>query len=167
MSLLLLVVSLLVIFLSKFLYSIIWLPLRIQNHFRRQGIRGPSYRPIFGNTAEIRRITAKAHSKSMPFEHDVLKRITPFYYEWSPIYGKNFLCWFGSVPRLTISDPDMIKEVLVNTSGSFDRAQFNPLVNIFFGQGLLTLIGEKWAFHRKIANQAFRVEQVKVNVLLL
>ncbi|POO03137.1 Cytochrome P450, E-class, group I [Trema orientale] len=161
MNLLPLVVSLLVIFLSKFLYSVIWVPLRLQSHFRKQGIGGPAYRLIYGNTTEVHRITAKAHSKPMPFDHKVLKRVTPFYYEWSPIYGKNFLWWFGSVPRLTISDPDMIKEVLMNTSGSFDRAPFNPVAKTFFGQGLLALAGEKWAFHRKIANQAFRVEQVK------
>ena len=168
MNLQLLVVSLLVIFLSKFLYSVIWVPLRIQNHFRKQGIRGPTNRPIFGNTAEVHRITAKAHSKPMPFDdHEVLKRVTPFYYEWSPIYGKSFVYWFGSVPRLTISDPDMIKEVLMNTSGVFDRAPFSPLVKVFFGQGLLSLTGEKWGFHRKIANQAFRIEQVKVITLPL
>lgn len=163
MNLLLLVVSLFAIFLWKFLHSVIWVPLRIQNHFRKQGIRGPAYRPIIGNTAEMNRIKARVLSKSKPFDHkNVRERVIPFYHEWSPIYGKNFLCWFGSMPRLVGSDPEMIKEVLSNTSGSFDRTPFNPSVKLFLGQGLITLSGQKWAFHRKIANRAFRLEQVKV-----
>ncbi|XP_024027744.1 cytochrome P450 734A1 [Morus notabilis] len=156
-----LVVSLFAIFLWKFLHSVIWVPLRIQNHFRKQGIRGPAYRPIFGNTAEMNRIKARVLGKSKGFDHDILQRVTPFYHEWSPMYGKTLLCWFGSMPRLVISDPEMIKEVLTDTSGAFDRTPWNPSVKLFFGQGLLALAGDQWAFHRKIANRAFRSEQVK------
>ena len=62
-----------------------------------------------------------------------------------------------------MSDPVAIKDVLTRTDGSFDRARFNPLVEIFFGRGLIgLLVGDTWTFHRKIANKAFRTEQVKV-----
>ncbi|XP_015884580.3 cytochrome P450 734A1 [Ziziphus jujuba] len=162
MNFLLLVLLFLAIFsLLKVLHSVIWVPLRIQNHFRKQGIRGPGYRSIFGNTAEVRSITARALSKPMALEHDIVHRVTPHNYEWSAIYGKTFMFWFGTTPRLVISDPDVIKEVLMNTGHVYEKTGFGPTAKLFFGDGLLTLVGDKWAFHRKITNYAFRTEQVK------
>ena len=170
-NLLLLIGILVVLLILKFLYSVIWVPLRLQAHFRRQGLRGPPYRPIFGNTAEMSRIKDRALSKSkgsIDFDHDIIERVTPFYHEWLPVYGKALVCWFGSTPRVVVSDPVAIKDVLTRTDGSFDRARFNPLVEIFFGRGLIgLLVGDTWTFHRKIANKAFRTEQVKVRNLYI
>ncbi|KAB1220560.1 hypothetical protein CJ030_MR3G015813 [Morella rubra] len=157
----LLVAVIVLVVLLKFLYSSIWVPWRIQRHFRKQGIRGPAYRPVIGNSAEIRRIYAETQSEPMQFEHDIVRRAAPFYYRWSGMYGKNFLYWFGSTPRLAISDPDMIKEVLTNTTGAFDKIRHNPLATLLFGEGLVGLSGEKWAIHRRITNQAFLMERVK------
>ncbi|XVE94747.1 hypothetical protein REPUB_Repub02eG0035700 [Reevesia pubescens] len=161
--LILVFIAFLCIFLLKFVYSIIWIPWRIQNHFNKQGVTGPGYRPIFGNSAEIRRLFAEALSKPAPLHHhDVLHRVAPFYHRWSSMYGNPFLYWFGSNPRLGISDPDMIKEVAMNTgNGSFDKIAYNPMSRMLFGQGLVGLKGEEWAFHRRIANQAFSMERVK------
>ncbi|XP_022936841.1 cytochrome P450 734A1 [Cucurbita moschata] len=155
------VAALLLTILLKFLYSTFWLPWRFQIHFRKQGIKGPPYRPIIGNSTDIRRLFAEAQSKPIPFHHDILSRALPFYFRWSGEYGKTFLYWFGSKPRLAISDPDLIKEVLVNTHGSFRRIQFNPQAKLLFGEGLLGLDGEKWVARRRIANQAFNIERIK------
>ncbi|XVF36137.1 hypothetical protein REPUB_Repub19eG0032600 [Reevesia pubescens] len=75
--------------------------------------------------------------------------------------GKPLLYWFGSKPRLGISDPHMIKEITMNTGGSFDEIGFNPMTRTLFGQGLVGLKREEWAFHRRIANKAFSMEIVK------
>ncbi|GLT92154.1 hypothetical protein SLE2022_100060 [Rubroshorea leprosula] len=157
-----LAVIFLFICLLRFLYSVLWVPWRIQTHFRKQGIRGPGYRPIFGTIAQVRRLDAEARSKPIPLDHhDVVRRVIPFFHTWSRIYGNTFLYWFGSTPRLTITDPDMIKEITMNTYGSFDKIGKNPLAKVLFSQGLVGLTGEKWAFHRRIANQAFSMERVK------
>ncbi|GMI91242.1 cytochrome P450, family 721, subfamily A, polypeptide 1 [Hibiscus trionum] len=146
----------------KFVYSVLWLPWRIQTHFKRQGVRGPGYRPIFGNTAEIQRLFKEAMLKSAPVgHHDILHRVAPFHHRWSGMYGTPFLYWFGTKPRLGISDPDMIKEVAMNTNGSFGKVRHNPMAKMLFGQGLVGLAGEEWAVHRRIANQAFNMEIVK------
>lgn len=99
---------------------------------------------------------------SPQIDHDVAQFASPFYHRWSSMYGKTFLYWFGPTPRLAIADPDMIKEVLMNTSGSFMRKPFNPSTKMLFGQGLVGLDGDKWALHRRIVNQAFNMERVKV-----
>ncbi|KAF2324526.1 hypothetical protein GH714_015055 [Hevea brasiliensis] len=138
-------------------------PLRIQHHFKKQGIIGPKYRPITGNTAEIRRLYVEAQSKkTLGLNHDVLHRVAPFHYHWSRKHGKMYVYWFGARPRLAISNLDVIKEVLMNTGGgSFKRVEQNPQAKQLFGEGLVGLEGEKWAFHRRIANQAFNMERVK------
>ncbi|CAI0436982.1 unnamed protein product [Linum tenue] len=159
-------------FLLKFAHSVIWLPFAIQRHFKNQGISGPGYRPITGNSAEIRSLFARAarsKPKSTPaaaaggfFHHrDVVARVSPFYHEWSRAYGKSFLYWFGLRPRLAVTSPEVIKEVLLNTGGSFGKVRLNPLSKLLFGEGLIGLAGDKWALHRRITNQAFNMERVK------
>lgn len=138
----------------------IYLPLKFEKHFRKQGIRGPGYRLIYGNTEEIKQKISEAESKSIPFNHNILHRIAPHYYNWSAVYGKTFLWWFGSKPRLAISDPDIIKGLFINKA--VDKVEFDPQTKQLFGQGVVGLRGEQWALHRKIANQAFNMEVVKV-----
>ncbi|MFS7892630.1 putative cytochrome P450 [Helianthus anomalus] len=151
-------------FIFTILFKYIWIPLRIQLHFRRQGVKGPGYRPIFGNPAGIqRRMFAEAESsRSVSFNHEgVVERVMPQYYNWSKVYGDTFLYWFGSKARLALSDPDMIKEILVNESGSFGKIRFDPALKLLFGDGLVALEGERWGVHRRIANKAFSMERVK------
>ncbi|KAK2982185.1 hypothetical protein RJ640_009437 [Escallonia rubra] len=110
----------------------------------------------------MRRLTSEAESKSKPFNHDSLHRVAPHYHEWAEMYGKTFLYWFGVKPRLTLADPDSIKEVLPNsTSGSFDKLGFNSLSEMLFGRGLAGLKGKTWVVRRKLASQAFNMEVVK------
>ncbi|KAK8470694.1 hypothetical protein PHAVU_003G033200 [Phaseolus vulgaris] len=156
-------VALLVFYTLKFLYTNLWVPRRTERHFKRQGIGGPGYRPIVGNSSEIRRLYEEAKSEATPsFEHDnILRRVVPFYERWSRAHGKTFLYWFGSTPRLAITEPDMVKEVLTNTRGEYEKVPFNPQSKLLFGQGLVGLEGQQWALHRRIINLAFNVELVK------
>ncbi|KAL0432433.1 UNVERIFIED_CONTAM: cytochrome [Sesamum latifolium] len=151
--------------LLKLTYTVIWLPWRFGTHFKKQGINGPPYRLIYGNSEEITQLTKDAASKSMPFSHDILHRVSPHYYKWSAMYGKTVLFWFGCKPRLIFSDPDMIKGLMVNNSGSVIKDAFNPLSKLLFGQGLVGLEGDKWSVHRKINNQAFTMERIKISYL--
>ncbi|XP_062097396.1 cytochrome P450 734A6 isoform X2 [Humulus lupulus] len=159
--LIMLMILLLFVTLAKFAYSTIWVPLKIQRQFHNQGVSGPGYRLLFGNTAQIRRLFTEIQTKSTLIDNDVLPFVSPFYHKWSRMYGKTFLYWFGPKPRLAIADPELIKEVLMNTSGLFGKVGFNPSNKQLFGQGLVGLEGDSWAIHRRIANQAFSMERVK------
>ncbi|KAG4214275.1 hypothetical protein ERO13_A01G111250v2 [Gossypium hirsutum] len=114
---------------------------------------------------EIRRLFEEAISKPSPLhdsDHDVLPLVAPFYHKWSNMYGKPFLYWSGSQPRLAISDPELIKEVTMDTGGgSFDKTGLDK-GKILFGQGLIALFGQQWAFPRRILNHPFRRERVQV-----
>ncbi|KAK4752806.1 hypothetical protein SAY87_021604 [Trapa incisa] len=163
MLLLLLVLCSITVLISRLCYSVLYLPWKIQAHFLRQGIAGPRYIPVLGNTFEIRSLYAEAQARPMPsFHHGILPWAAPFYASWSAQFGKNFLYWFGTRPRLAVSDPEIIKEVLmVNQSDGFGKVRFNPQTKVLFGEGLVGLEGDKWALHRRIANQAFNLERVK------
>ncbi|KAM0033980.1 putative cytochrome P450 [Helianthus debilis subsp. tardiflorus] len=167
MSLLLLVIpSLTLCTLFYLYYKFITIPSKIQHHFRQQGIRGPNYNPFTGNSGELQRLLVTADHKPLSklesLNNDqVLRNVLPHYYFWSKVYGEQFLYWFGNKPRLAVANPDMIKEILLNTSGSFRKARVNPLVKGLFGEGIVYLEGEQWAVHRKITSQAFNMERVK------
>lgn len=55
----------------------------------------------------------------------------------------------------------------MNTSGFYGKVGLNPLSKLLFGNGLVALEGEKWALHRRITNQVFNMERVKVNIPFL
>ncbi|KAM3251410.1 hypothetical protein P3L10_005480 [Capsicum annuum] len=80
-----------VMILLKLIYSVIYIPWKLEKHFRKQGIKGPGYRLIYGNSKQIKRYISEAESKSVLFNHNVMHRIAPAYYNWSAIYGKTYL----------------------------------------------------------------------------
>jgi cytochrome P450 len=77
--------------------------------------------------------------------------------------GKSYLWWFGWEPSITITDLDLIKQVLTNKDHVFTKSQIvvgslKPVI----GKGLVTTDGEEWALHRRIVNPAFHHENLKV-----
>ncbi|KAI6681731.1 hypothetical protein NL676_035612 [Syzygium grande] len=144
-----------------------WRPRRIEDHFSRQGIRGPPYRFFIGNVKELVGMMMKASSQPMapPFSHNILPRVLSFYHHWKKIYGSTFLVWFGPTVRLTVSDPDLIREIFTSKQSEFyEKSESHPLVKQLEGDGLLSLKGEKWAHHRKIILPTFYMENLKLLV---
>ncbi|RRT41384.1 hypothetical protein B296_00041191 [Ensete ventricosum] len=75
--------------------------------------------------------------------------------------GKISFTWLGPVPQVTITDPELVREVLSNKFGHFGKPNENPLGR-FFARGLAVYEGEKWVKHRRILNPAFHAEKLKV-----
>ncbi|MFS7969998.1 hypothetical protein Hanom_Chr09g00815791 [Helianthus anomalus] len=66
MSLLILVIpSLTICTIFYRYYKFITIPSKIQHHFRQQGIRGPNYNPITGNSGELQRLPVTADDKPL------------------------------------------------------------------------------------------------------
>uniref|UniRef100_A0A2P2INI3 Uncharacterized protein MANES_14G129000 n=1 Tax=Rhizophora mucronata TaxID=61149 RepID=A0A2P2INI3_RHIMU len=64
-----------------------WRPRRIEEHFSKQGIKGPPYRFFIGNVKEVVEMMLKASSQPMPFSHNILPRVLSFYHHWKKVYG--------------------------------------------------------------------------------
>ncbi|KAK3138807.1 hypothetical protein QOZ80_5AG0373640 [Eleusine coracana subsp. coracana] len=149
----------------RLLHSFLWVPYRIERRLRRQGIGGPPRSLLSGNAADYRALLAAARSAPLAsFHHSIIARATPQYTEWPARYGRPFVYWFGPRPRLVVSDPELVKTVMTDPTGAFDKAGSggnNPLARQLIGEGLVGLTGEKWARHRRVIAPAFNMERIK------
>ncbi|XP_077210597.1 cytochrome P450 734A1-like [Tasmannia lanceolata] len=150
---------LLVLKVADFLW---WRPRKIEQHFAEQGIRGPPYCFFIGNIKEIVELMLKASSQPMPLSHNILPRVLSFYHHWKKIYGATFLIWFGPIARLTVTDPDLIREILGSNSQFYEKNESPALIRQLEGDGLVSLKGEKWAHHRRVINPTFHMENLKL-----
>ncbi|XP_020572675.1 cytochrome P450 734A6-like [Phalaenopsis equestris] len=141
-----------------------WRPKRIEEHFAKQGIRGPPYRLFIGNLREMVSLMLEASSKPMAPKnsHNILPRVLSFYHHWKKIYGSTFLLWFGPTARLAVADPELIREIFISRADFFDRYESHPLIRQLEGEGLVSLRGEKWAHHRKVLNPTFHMDNLKL-----
>ena len=64
---------------------------------------------------------------------------------------------------LTLSDPQLIKEVLLNKNGFNSKSdeQVRSLTALL-GKGLVSTVGEEWSLHRRIVSPAFHHDRIKV-----
>ncbi|VAH00039.1 unnamed protein product [Triticum turgidum subsp. durum] len=74
--------------------------------------------------------------------------------------GKMSITWFGPVPRVTITKPELVREVLSNKFGHFEKLKFGRLQRMLHN-GMGSHEGEKWARHTRIINPAFHLEKLK------
>ncbi|KAG6526250.1 hypothetical protein ZIOFF_016232 [Zingiber officinale] len=178
----------------KLLDALWWRPRRVERHFAQQGVRGPPYCFFIGCIREMTALMPDSSSKpTMPLDnHNILPRVLPFYHHWKNIYGtllsiplllgvlpfsfiafgvsvsgSPFLLWFGATPRLAVSDPELIREILLARSDVFERYAPHPVARQLEGDGLVNLRDKKWAHHRKVLTPTFHMDNLKVGPVSL
>ncbi|KAL2331249.1 hypothetical protein Fmac_018830 [Flemingia macrophylla] len=138
----------------------LWLrPKRLERLLRNQGLQGNPYKLLVGDMKELLKMRNEALSKPMTFSHDIVPRVFNYIQDTVHKHGKNSFVWFGPAPRVTLTDPELIREVF-NKMYDFTKPNFNPLVRLL-APGLASHEGEKWSKHRKIINPAFNLEKLK------
>ncbi|CAL1390566.1 unnamed protein product [Linum trigynum] len=148
----------LVIFLHKMLLK----PLLLQRRLNSLGARGPSYKFFFGNTLEMKKLRQASMAKPMSgLSHDIYSRLQPHLSAWTKTYGRNFTFWFGPLPFLVLSEPELVKEAAADREKAFRKVEPEGVVKRMLGDGLVTSDGEKWVKMRKLANHAFFGESLK------
>ncbi|CAN4103200.1 unnamed protein product [Withania somnifera] len=134
-------------------------PKKLEKLLREQGLKGNSYRILYGDTKELTGMVNEANSKPMSLSDDIATRLLPFFLDTIKKYGKKSFIWMGPKPLVLILDPELIKEVFTKTY-LYEKPQANLLVKLLV-QGLVIQEGDKWAKHRKIINPAFHLEKLK------
>nr|BAJ85223.1 predicted protein [Hordeum vulgare subsp. vulgare] len=140
-----------------------WRPRRLGRALRSQGLRGTAYRPVAGDTPLMQLLNKEARSRAMPLGrgcHDIVPRAMPLFHRAMQEHGKISFTWFGPVPRVTISKPELVREVLSNKFGHFEKLKFGRLQRMLHN-GVGSHEGEKWAKHRRIINPTFHMEKLK------
>lgn len=71
----------------KFINKVWLTPIHIQSVMKSQGIKGPSYKLIHGNTKEIDSMIKTAATSPMELSHEIVHRVQPHFYAWMKLYG--------------------------------------------------------------------------------
>lgn len=80
--------------------------------------------------------------------------------------GPNYLDWFGSQAQLVVTEPELVKEILNNKNENYPKIDLEGYARKLLGDGLSSSKGEKWVKLRKLANQVFHAESLKVNITI-
>ncbi|CAM0958972.1 unnamed protein product [Alopecurus aequalis] len=145
------------------MYMLVWRPYAVQKAFRQQGIGGPAYRFWVGSNEESEAMHAATADDVLDHRsHDILPRAMPHYQAWTASYGKVFLSWMGFMPVLCISDYDMVKHILSNKAGVFNKALPGPKLLALLGRGLIFADGADWLRHRRVVHPAFTMDKLKM-----
>ncbi|PHT76757.1 Cytochrome [Capsicum annuum] len=139
----------------------VWLrPKKLEKLLRQQGLKGNSYRMLYGDIKDLSGMVKEAMSKPMSLSDDnIAPRLVPFFLEIIKKYGKKSFIWLGPRPQVFIMDPELIKEVF-SKNYLYQKPHSNPLAKLL-AQGLVSQEGDKWAKHRKIINLAFHLDKLK------
>ncbi|KAL1118537.1 hypothetical protein V6Z11_D01G042300 [Gossypium hirsutum] len=138
----------------------VWLaPKRLERCLRQQGFAGNPYRFLSGDIKELFTMSRQTRAKPMPLSDDIGPYVVPFQHQTANQYGKNSFTWFGPRPRVNITDPEKIREIL-NKFNDFQKVRTNPLLNLLVS-GLVNLEGDRWSRRRKIINPAFHQDKLK------
>jgi hypothetical protein len=144
---------------ARLLERLWWEPRRLERALRAQGLRGTSYRFLTGDLKEYRRLDKDAASKPLPLRcHDIAGHVLPFVHGAVLEHGKTCFSWFGPIPRVTVTDPDLVRDVML---GHLEKPKLQAFTKLF-ADGVANYDGEKWVKHRRILNPAFHLEKLKV-----
>ncbi|RWR97382.1 cytochrome P450 CYP72A219-like protein [Cinnamomum micranthum f. kanehirae] len=112
----------------RFFYVFWWKPMKHGRYLNDQGIKGPPYKLVVGNTTEDFQLRNEAQLKPMDLSHAIVPRVLPFHYRTLKTYGKISMTWTGAIPRVSIMDPELIREVLSDKSGCFEKTKLSPVL---------------------------------------
>ncbi|XP_058084244.1 cytochrome P450 709B1-like isoform X3 [Magnolia sinica] len=147
----------------KVFQKLAWRPYALTRWFEKQGITGPRYFFISGSFEEIKDLKKVASEKVLDTHtQDIIPKILPHYCKWLSLHGETFLYWFGTQPRICITEPELAKEVLSIKFGFYPKSKARPPLAATLGKGLVFVNGLDWVRHRRIVSPAFNVDKIKV-----
>ncbi|KAK6161480.1 hypothetical protein DH2020_004861 [Rehmannia glutinosa] len=148
---------------------------------RKQGLKGNSYRFLFGDAKDTAIMYKESYSKPIGIDDDIGPRVMPFISKTIKTYGmfsedvlfvdvsntmidlqgESSFMWVGPRPLVFIMDAELMK-VVMNKHTSFQKSFkiSNPIFRRLIG-GLIRFEGEKWSKNRKKLNPLFHLDRLK------
>ncbi|PIN09027.1 Cytochrome P450 CYP4/CYP19/CYP26 subfamily [Handroanthus impetiginosus] len=145
----------------RFLNWIWFQPKRMEKILRSQGLKGNSYRFLFGDAKETALIYKESYSKPIGINDDIGPRVMPFISKTLETFGDRSFMWVGPRPLVFIMDEELMK-VVMNKHTSFHKSFkiSNPIFRRLVG-GLIRFEGEKWNKNRKKLNPLFHLDKLR------
>nr|XP_027079810.1 cytochrome P450 CYP72A219-like [Coffea arabica] len=144
----------------KLVFSLWWKPKIIEKQLKQQGIGGTSYNFLYGDEPVSKKLRIEAWAIPMSLNHEIVPRVDPSLHQIVQAYGKVCLSWTGTRPRLIMGKAELIRLILNDKDGHFQKPPQNPLVDLLT-LGVSTLEGEKWAKRRRLITPAFHHEKLQ------
>ncbi|KAK1410578.1 hypothetical protein QVD17_37115 [Tagetes erecta] len=128
--------------------NMVWVrPKKLEKYLRNQGFNGNKYKLLFGDMKELSMMFKHSKSKHINIddEDEVLPHVTAYNYHSLQKYGRNFVTWIGWNPRVTIMEPEIIKDVLTKLN-YFQKSKSNPMVVKYLASALTSDVISRTAF---------------------
>ncbi|KAF8728797.1 hypothetical protein HU200_018076 [Digitaria exilis] len=145
-------------------WRLAWRPRAVARAFERQGVRGPGYTFLAGSLPEAKRLLMAGRIGVPPLDaacHDIMPILLPQFLRWVADYGRTFLFWIGPIPAVFSTDLQLIKQVLSDRTGLYQKDFMIPVLKFLFGNGVILINGDDWKRHRKVVLPAFNHEKIK------
>ncbi|KAG2540504.1 hypothetical protein PVAP13_9NG548100 [Panicum virgatum] len=158
------VAALMAALLLALLWRLAWRPRAVARAFARQGVRGPPYTFLAGSLPEMKRLLIAGRVGVAPLDatcHDIMPVLLPMFHRWVAHYGKTFLFWIGPIPAFFSTDLHLVKQVLADRTGLYQKDFLIPVLNFLFGNGVVFINGDDWKRHRKVVLPAFTHDKIK------
>lgn len=156
--------ALLALLLLALWWRLAWRPRAVSRSLARQGIGGPPYTFLAGSMPEAKRLLVDGRRRAPPIDaacHDIIPVLLPQFHAWVRRYGKTFLFWIGPIPAVLSTDIQLIKQVLTDRTGMYQKDYIVPVLKFIIGNGVVLLNGDDWKRHRKVVLPAFNHEKIK------
>uniref|UniRef100_A0ACD6AHG0 Uncharacterized protein n=1 Tax=Avena sativa TaxID=4498 RepID=A0ACD6AHG0_AVESA len=98
--------------------------------------------------------------------HDIVGRLLPHYVLWSKTFGSVFVYWYGSEPRVCVTDAGMVRELLSSKHAQVTGKSWlqRQGAKHFIGRGLLMANGATWSHQRHVVAPAFMADRLRGRV---
>ncbi|WJX76130.1 hypothetical protein P8452_59581 [Trifolium repens] len=158
------------------LHVLVLRPKSLRTKLHKQGIHGPSPHFYFGNIPQMKTLILQqqeSQAKQKQEDEDVCVSIShnwtstlfPHIHKWRNQYGPIYLFSTGSIQRLMVTDMEMVKEIILNTSLNLGKPSYlSKDMRPLLGQGMVSSSGHIWAHQRKIIAPELYLDKVKAMV---
>ncbi|GJP39256.1 hypothetical protein CLOM_g23646 [Closterium sp. NIES-68] len=159
-------------------YRLVYAPYRIVRQCKKQGIPFLPFKPFIGQALDLYSPpppsappspdqpppsdfpSSPPSPDSPPSTHGPAVFI-PRLHEWRQQYGDVVGFTVGGTVQLLVTDPSLVRQVLLSSSGRYTKTAGARKALRLLGKGLPLSEGSLWAKQRRIVNPAFRPAAIK------